>query len=56
MPRLRCLKCHKFFNSEDKKTNRICSRCKIANKGFDSSIDLTYINKNGRHKHSTSSK
>lgn len=50
MPRLRCLKCNKFFDSENKKTNKLCSRCKMANKGFDSSVDLSYMSKNYGHR------
>lgn len=56
MPRIGCLKCDKFFNSANKKTNRVCSRCKRINNYFDSSINLAYTNRGGRHKYSTSSK
>lgn len=52
--RIRCLKCNEFFETEDKKTNRLCSRCKTINKHFDSSVNLTYINRKGRHRHSVS--
>lgn len=32
--RIRCLRCRRFFNSENVRTNRICENCK-ANKDFD---------------------
>lgn len=56
MQRIRCLKCDKFFDSEDKKINRVCTRCNKINNRFGSSLDLIYSSGNRRHKHSTGSK
>jgi phage FluMu protein Com len=55
MPRIRCLKCDKFFNSLNKKTNRICPQCKSINNHYDASVNLSYVNKDGRHKHTKTS-
>lgn len=51
MLRIKCLKCSKFFNSEDKKINRLCAQCKTANRHFDSSADLTSAHRSSRHRH-----
>lgn len=56
MLRIRCLKCDKLFDSEDKKTNRVCIRCKKINNRFGPSLNLTYSSGNHRHKHSSGSK
>lgn len=50
--KLFCLKCNKKFNSADKRTNRLCPKCKQANKHVYMS-NCVQIPRNRTSKHST---
>lgn len=48
MLRIACLKCAKFFDSKDKKTNRLCPHCKQENKQL-RACDIVTVFKRKHH-------
>lgn len=52
MQRLRCLKCNKFFDSTDKKKNKICLKCRLENNKMRYVENTISCFSNRRHRHS----